>query len=82
MADKIAKLLAKLPKKDLVKLKAVIAKIILLEYEGLDIKSLKGQHNIFRVRIGNYRIIFKIEPGAETEIISISRRNEKTYKDL
>ena len=82
MADKIAKLLAKLPKKDLIRLKVVISKIVVSQYDGLDIKVLTGNKNIYRVRVGNYRIIFSVISKEDTEIISIARRNEKTYKDL
>lgn len=82
MADKIAKLLAKLPKKDLIRLKVVISKIVMSQYDGLDIKVLTGNKNIYRVRVGNYRIIFRVISKEDTEIIAIARRNEKTYKDL
>ena len=82
MADKIAKLLAKLPKNDLIRLKSVITKIILVEYDELDLKSLKGHKDVIRVRVGSYRIIFRVSSKTESEILSIARRNEKTYKDL
>ncbi len=82
MVDKIAKLLAKLPKNDLVRLMAVVNKIVLSDYNDLDIKVLKGNKNIFRVRVGNYRIIFSVISKKKTEIISVAKRNEKTYKDL
>ncbi len=81
MVDKIAKLLAKLPPKELNLIKAIIIKVVSGQLEGLDIKVLKGSNTICRVRVGNYRVIFKLRPGKEPEIISISRRNEKTYRD-
>jgi len=82
MTDKITKLLSKLSKNDLSRLKLAISKILSSKYEDLDIKVLKSHKDIFRVRVGNYRIIFRISSKQEPEIISISRRNEKTYKDF
>jgi len=81
MADKIAKLLAKLPPKQLAIIKAVLEQILNGNYDGLDIKMLKGQKDIFRVRVGNYRIIFKIV-DKQPRVLAIAQRNEKTYRDL
>jgi mRNA interferase RelE/StbE len=82
MTDKISKLLSKLSKKDLNRIVDTIEKIAKLELEGLDVKSLKGQTGIFRVRIGSFRIVFNIDHNKKPNILSISRRNEKTYKDM
>ncbi|HUD06142.1 MAG TPA: type II toxin-antitoxin system RelE/ParE family toxin [Candidatus Saccharimonadales bacterium] len=82
MADKIAKLLAKLAKKDLLRLELVINKVATSNYSELDVKVLKGHKDIYRVRVGTYRVIFRVLAKGETEIISIAKRNEKTYKDL
>jgi mRNA interferase RelE/StbE len=82
MTDKISKLLSKLSKKDLNRIVDTVEKIAKLELEGLDVKSLKGQTGIFRVRIGSFRIIFNIDHNKNPNILSISRRNEKTYKDM
>ena len=82
MTDKVTKLLSKLSKKDLVRIRKTIESIAKLELEGLDIKTLKGQTCIFRVRVGSFRIIFEINARKKPNILSVSRRNEKTYKDL
>jgi mRNA-degrading endonuclease RelE of RelBE toxin-antitoxin system len=81
MADKIAKLLAKLPPKQLLIIQSVITQILQANFEGLDIKVMKVHKDIFRVRIGDYRIIFIIRPNDEPRILTISRRSEKTYRD-
>ena len=47
----------------------------------LDIKKLKGVDDIYRVRIGNLRIIFKKEPK-DIRILDIGRRDENTYRDF
>jgi mRNA-degrading endonuclease RelE of RelBE toxin-antitoxin system len=44
--------------------------------------QLQGKRGWFRVRIGQYRIISRVKRGKEVEIRKITRRNEKTYKDL
>lgn len=42
--------------------KAIIKQIELLStsYENSDIKKLKGYHDLYRLRVGDYRIIFSI----------------------
>ena len=82
MTDKIAKLLSKLSQKDLKRISSTIEKITRLEFDELDIKTLKGQTGVYRVRVGSFRIIFSINQNKMPNIVSVSRRNEKTYKDL
>ena len=82
MPDKITKLLSKLTKQDLKPIRKTLEQINKLELEGLDIKSLKGQSGVYRVRVGNYRIIFIINQNKKTSILSIGRRNEGTYRDI
>lgn len=79
--DKIEKLLRSLTKKE------HEAMFLLLQQIKIDfskihgIIKLKGHQNTYRVRMGDYRIVFKTtSKGAE--IIRISRRNEETYKNL
>ena len=82
MTDKVTKLLTKLSKSDLKRISKTVEQITMLQLEGLDIKALKGQSGVYRVRVGNYRIIFSVNQNKKTNILSIGRRNEKTYKDL
>ena len=42
--------------------------------------KLKGRHDLFRVRMGSYRIIFKVS-SKNIEIMKITKRNEQTYKN-
>ena len=81
MADKIAKILAKLPRKDLIRIQQALKKIQLREFTELDIKMIKGSNETFRVRVGNFRIIFKIS-GNNIYLIKLDKRNENTYKDI
>lgn len=82
MADKIAKLLQKLPPKQLRLLLPVIKQIVANDLEGLDVRTLRGHKGLYRVRAGNYRIIFSVQSETGPKIIAIAKRNEKTYKDL
>ncbi|MBN1875790.1 MAG: type II toxin-antitoxin system RelE/ParE family toxin [Anaerolineae bacterium] len=39
--------------------------------------------NVYRLRVGNYRIIYKVFDAESLILIGrISRRNEKTYRDI
>ena len=73
--DAVEKLLKKVSKKD----KLILLEIMLLVQKGevTGIK-LKGK-NLYRVRVGNYRIIYSTERN-QVVIESIRRRNENTYK--
>lgn len=81
MADKIKKLLAKLSPKERDIVKLLIMRIKLDDTRGLDIKQLKGHSDLFRVRKGQLRIVYR-KTLTEFLIVRIDRRNEKTYKDL
>jgi len=81
MSDKIAKLLAKLSQKDLVRINLVLEKIKQLNFEGLDIKASKTHKGLFRVRVGRYRIIFE-HKDKNIVIKKIDRRDESTYRDF
>ena len=74
----IKKLISKFDKKDREILEYLIAKVISLDWHGLDIKKLQGYQNIFRLRKSKIRIIFA-KDKKETSIISIERREDKTY---
>ncbi len=43
--------------------------------------KLKGFKDLFRIRVGRYRIIFEVTP-AKVEIRKITKRDERTYQDL
>ncbi len=81
MADKIKKILAKLSPKERETVKLLIMRVKLDDLEGLNIRQLKGHRDLFRVRKGHLRIVYRKTP-AEFLIVRVDRRNEKTYKDL
>ncbi len=79
--DKISKSLKKLNKKELIQIKSVLNLLFSNKLDGLDIKKIKGRKDIFRVRRGYFRIIYRFDNG-NIYILAIERRNEKTYSGL
>ena len=47
-------------------------------FDTLDIKKLKGPENMYRVRIGRYRIKFEMI-GNTVIITDLDNRNDNTY---
>ncbi|MCF7830789.1 type II toxin-antitoxin system RelE/ParE family toxin [Candidatus Gracilibacteria bacterium] len=46
-------------------------------------KKLKGEKTIFRIRSGNYRIIFAVEEQNKViKITHIRKRDDQTYRNL
>jgi len=64
--------LKKLPKKDKEQIKEVLKRLTDFP-SAMDTKKLRGLHNKFRIRSGNYRIIVEIEDG-RLMVISILPR--------
>ena len=81
MVDKIQKALDKFSEKEKKIIKNLLQKIKIGKVIGLDIKKLKGYGNIFRIRKGKIRIIYRIEDG-QIFVLAVERRNEGTYKDI
>ncbi|MCX6810093.1 MAG: hypothetical protein NTZ65_05135 [Candidatus Berkelbacteria bacterium] len=78
--DKIEKFLQRLSKKERERVKEIFRLILKNKIAGLDIKKLKDRNDLFRVRSGNLRIIFRRDTKNKIFILTISCRNEKTYK--
>jgi len=81
MSDKITKSLQKLTKTEQQQVKLLLTKIKNDDLLGLNIVKLKSRNDIFRVRKGRFRIIFR-KATHEIEILAIERRSEKTYRDF
>lgn len=81
--DKIKKILRMLSRKEH---EAMLLLMLQIERDYRKIpglEPLQGIKGMFRVRIGNYRIIFSVHSKTKkTKLERISRRNEKTYKGL
>lgn len=77
--DKISKLLEGLSDKELERIKSTLNLLLSKKFDNLDIKKLKGRKDIFRVRRGNFRIIYRMNKE-KIYILAIEKRNERTYK--
>jgi mRNA-degrading endonuclease RelE of RelBE toxin-antitoxin system len=78
--DKIQKALKKLTIAERKQVKIILQQLLGSNFRNLDIKKLKGRKDIYRVRKGQLRIIFRIDRGKNIFILSIERRNDKTYQ--
>ncbi len=76
--DDIQKFLKKVSKHDYDPIMHAVEKITLAHLEGLNIKKLKGFEDVYRVRVGKYRIIFE-RSGKTYKIVKISNRDDTTY---
>ena len=77
--DKIEKALARLSEKERQQLRIILSTLKNnRSFVGLDVKKLKGRDDIFRIRKGKLRIIFRSLRG-EIFILSIERRSDNTY---
>ena len=77
--DKIEKALARLSEKESRQLRVILSALKnSRSFSGLDVKKLKGHDDIFRIRKGKLRIIFRSLRG-EIFILSIERRSDNTY---
>lgn len=78
--DKISKTLAKLNQTEKKIVADILNKIESNRVADLDLKKLKGYPNIYRVRSGKLRIIYRIDHQDKIFLVSIERRNDNTYK--
>lgn len=79
--DKIEKFFKKLKKKELEAFLLLMEQIKLDHKKVPSLRKLAGKRDLYRVRLGKYRIIFKIMKRT-TQIVRIAKRDDKTYKNL
>lgn len=80
--DKIEKILSKLSTKEKEVVKYILDKLRENNLLGLNIQKLKEQEDIFRIKKGNIRIIYRKTVSDRVFILAIERRTEKTYKNF
>ncbi|WP_307570553.1 type II toxin-antitoxin system RelE family toxin [Pantoea anthophila] len=58
-----------------------VGELVSFPIVSLDVRKLQGSDNHFRLRVGNYRIIFAITGGEPVilEIKEVARRTSVTY---
>lgn len=51
---------------------------------GVDIKNLRGYPNIFRVRIGEYRVLYSVDKNHIVRVIAVVHRRKayRLFEDL
>jgi mRNA-degrading endonuclease RelE of RelBE toxin-antitoxin system len=76
--DKLAKALAKMSDADRHKIKVLLTRISKRDFSGLDFKKLSGRDDIYRVRQGDWRIIFRLVAD-DLYILTVERRSDNTY---
>lgn len=76
--DAIRKALKKLNARERERVKEILTKLLSGNLQGLDIRKLKGRNDVFRVRKGDLRIVYRQEDKS-IFILLIERRSEKTY---
>jgi len=77
--DRIDKALVKLSTKEKEWVKEISAQLSRKETDNLNIKKLKGREDIFRVRKGDIRVIYRTEKE-KLFLLAIERKNDNTYK--
>ena len=75
----LKKLLSRFNRKEREIIELLIEKIISRHWDNLDIKKLKGYYDIFRLRKGDIRIIYRIV-NKRISILNIASRKETIYK--
>jgi mRNA-degrading endonuclease RelE of RelBE toxin-antitoxin system len=79
--DKVNKALGKLSDKDRENILAAFRLVVLGQLEGLNIKKLKGHKDLYRLRVGNNRLVYRHIPGQKPGIIFIGKRDDQIYRD-
>ena len=80
MAD-LEKSLGKLTVKERKQIKDVLIKLMAGDLQGLDLKKLRGAEDIFRVRKGALRVIYRKEKN-KLFVLAVEKRSESTYRDI
>lgn len=79
--NKLEKDLRKLSRKERNIVEQIVRKIVSNDLVGLNVKRLQGYDDLYRIRKAKLRIIYKHHPSI-FELLSVSYRDEKTYKNL
>lgn len=77
--DAISKALAKLTEKERAQIKLILLKLASNQTRALNIAKLKGQKDIYRIRSGKIRIIFKYSNN-QYFLLAVERRSDNTYR--
>ena len=80
---------ARSARKELERLPADLGQRVLQKIEALSenprpagVTKLKGQKNVWRLRVGDYRVVYAIDDTAKAVDVSIVRHRRDVYRDL
>ncbi len=80
IAKRVLKEIKHIPKKGAKRLLVILEELKENPYQG-DIEKIKGEENVWRRRIGNYRILYEIIPKQkDIYVFQIRRRTTTTYR--
>lgn len=79
MVDRMQKALDKMSDKEKKEILAIMYHIESGAVGRYDIKKLKGQKDIYRVRKGKFRILYRLDSNGSAKVLAIERRNDTTY---
>lgn len=81
MVDKIQKALDKLTPKEKARIEAILNDVKNGNISGrqYDIKKLKGREDIYRIRKGNIRVIYRVDERRNVFVLAVERRSDTTY---
>lgn len=80
--DKIKKALQKLSPQEKSLVKKILLSIKANSLSSFDLKKLKNHQDIYRIRKGKLRIIFKKNNDEEYFVLAIERKSDTTYNNL
>ena len=79
MVNKIDKALGRLTAKERASIERILSDIENGDVLQYDLKKLKGYDNVFRIRQGSMRVIYRRAPNGELILLAVNRRNDTTY---
>jgi mRNA-degrading endonuclease RelE of RelBE toxin-antitoxin system len=80
--DKLDKALRKFSAEERRSVKRLLLQLRSGDFRTLEVKRLKGRKDIYRIRKGNLRIIYRLDKDKAIFVLAIERRSKETYKNL
>jgi mRNA-degrading endonuclease RelE of RelBE toxin-antitoxin system len=77
--DKIQKALVKLPRKYKSIFDLLMLRLYSRDFVGLNLKRLKGHKDMYRIKHGDLRLVFKMDQSG-VFVLQVGLRSEKTYR--
>lgn len=74
------KFLRKLPQQQALRIMDTIERTLADNPVPASAKTIIGEHGVFRIRVGSYRALYRIDHGARTIVIVKIDRRERVYE--